>query len=131
MVYDFIFASAKHSGRQLRYRLTYWLNRQLYFASTYVGYLYHLNPVRLQIMISINQIDEWIDRADITRLEGHISPPLPISDPCTSRTAIHHQIMVSINQMVQTVLHNIVPFVAVATNGGLLLQQLVLAWRLI
>ena len=33
---------------------------------------------RHQIMVTINKMNEWIVRADATRLEGHVSPPLPM-----------------------------------------------------
>ena len=55
--------------------------------------------LRHQIMVSMNQMDKWIDCADATRSGGYINPPLPMSDPCAISTALRHQIMVSMNQM--------------------------------
>ena len=34
--------------------------------------------MRHQIMVTINKMNEWIVRADATRLGGHVSPPLPM-----------------------------------------------------
>ena len=40
---------------------------------------------RHQIMVTVNEMDEWIVRTRTMRLGRHVSPPLPILDPCTTQ----------------------------------------------
>ena len=60
-----------------------------------------------------------------------VPKPLHMLGTCAISIAARHQIMVSINQMAQPVLHNVTPFVAVAQTAVLFFNNLMLAWRLI
>ncbi len=60
-----------------------------------------------------------------------VPKPLHMLGTCVISTAVHHQIMFSINQMAQTVFHNVVPFVAVAQTVVIFFNSSISVWRLI
>ena len=85
-----------------------------------------ISAVRNQIMQPICWVlaRYWI-------LIQRVPNPLHMLGTGAISTAVQHQIMFSINQMAQTVLHNVVPFVAIAQAVVLFFNSPILVWRLI